>query len=97
MQLVFDGHNDVLLRLMRRGGANPERAFLDGENVGHLDWPRMRAGGCFPLAPALETASASRLDSTLATALSSDESMPPLRNAPSGTSATMRLLTASRR
>ena len=42
---VFDGHNDVLLRLMRRGGANPERAFLDGENVGHLDWPRMRAGG----------------------------------------------------
>jgi membrane dipeptidase len=42
---VFDGHNDVLLRLMRRPGANPERAFLDGENVGHLDWPRMRAGG----------------------------------------------------
>ena len=34
---VFDGHNDVLLRLMRRGGANPERAFLEGDNVGHLD------------------------------------------------------------
>jgi membrane dipeptidase len=42
---VFDGHNDVLLRLMRRSGANPERAFLDGEGIGHLDWPRMRAGG----------------------------------------------------
>ena len=42
---VFDGHNDVLLRLMRRPGTLPERAFLEGENVGHLDWPRMRAGG----------------------------------------------------
>jgi membrane dipeptidase len=42
---VFDGHNDVLLRLMRRGGTSPERAFLDGENAGHLDWPRMRQGG----------------------------------------------------
>jgi membrane dipeptidase len=42
---VFDGHNDVLLRLMRRAGAAPERAFLEGEGVGHLDWPRMRAGG----------------------------------------------------
>ncbi len=42
---VFDGHNDVLLRLMRRVGVNPERAFLEGESVGHLDLPRMRAGG----------------------------------------------------
>jgi membrane dipeptidase len=42
---VFDGHNDVLLRLMRRSGPSPERAFLDGEGIGHLDWPRMRAGG----------------------------------------------------
>jgi membrane dipeptidase len=42
---VFDGHNDVLLRLMRRSGAAPERAFLEGETIGHLDWPRMRAGG----------------------------------------------------
>jgi membrane dipeptidase len=42
---VFDGHNDVLLRLMRRSGKAPERAFLEGESVGHLDWPRMRAGG----------------------------------------------------
>ncbi|HEX2135692.1 MAG TPA: dipeptidase [Microvirga sp.] len=42
---VFDGHNDVLLRLMRRAGRSPERAFLEGENAGHLDWPRMRDGG----------------------------------------------------
>jgi membrane dipeptidase len=42
---VFDGHNDVLLRLMRRPMGQPERAFLDGDGVGHLDWPRMRAGG----------------------------------------------------
>jgi membrane dipeptidase len=42
---VFDGHNDVLLRLARRGGSAPERAFLRGEATGHLDLPRMRAGG----------------------------------------------------
>jgi membrane dipeptidase len=42
---VFDGHNDVLLRLMRRAGKNPEAAFLEGEAAGHLDLPRMQAGG----------------------------------------------------
>jgi membrane dipeptidase len=41
---VFDGHNDVLLRLMR-GKIQPEQAFLEGDNIGHLDWPRMRQGG----------------------------------------------------
>ncbi len=41
---VFDGHNDVLLRLIR-GRAEPERAFLEGDNIGHLDWPRMKEGG----------------------------------------------------
>jgi membrane dipeptidase len=43
---VFDGHNDVLLRLMR-GKIQPEKAFLDGDNIGHLDWPRMKQGGMF--------------------------------------------------
>lgn len=40
---VFDGHNDFLLRLWR----NPDRAalWLTGEGRGHLDLPRMRAGG----------------------------------------------------
>lgn len=43
---VFDGHNDVLLRLMR-GKIQPEKAFLEGDNIGHLDWPRMKQGGMF--------------------------------------------------
>ncbi len=43
---VFDGHNDVLLRLMR-GRIQPEKAFLEGDNIGHLDWPRMKQGGMF--------------------------------------------------
>jgi membrane dipeptidase len=41
---VFDGHNDVLLRLIR-GKTEPERDFLEGDNIGHLDWPRMKEGG----------------------------------------------------
>jgi membrane dipeptidase len=41
---VFDGHNDVLLRLIR-GKIQPERDFLEGDNIGHLDWPRMQEGG----------------------------------------------------
>ncbi len=44
MELVFDGHNDLLLRLCRA----PERraAIWSGaEGGGHLDLPRMRAGG----------------------------------------------------
>jgi membrane dipeptidase len=41
---VFDGHNDVLLRLMR-GKIQPEQAFLEGDSIGHLDWPRMKQGG----------------------------------------------------
>jgi membrane dipeptidase len=42
---VFDGHNDTLLRLFRRGGEAPERAFLDGEAAGHIDLPKPRQGG----------------------------------------------------
>ena len=42
---VFDGHNDVLLRLYRAGLPGAERRFLDGEAAGHLDLPRARAGG----------------------------------------------------
>jgi len=41
---VFDGHNDFLLRLLR----DPERraeTWLQGSAEGHLDLPRMRAGG----------------------------------------------------
>jgi membrane dipeptidase len=42
---IFDGHNDVLLRLHRRGGATAASAFLDGEAKGHLDLPKARQGG----------------------------------------------------
>ncbi|MDW4550991.1 dipeptidase [Defluviimonas sp. D31] len=41
---VFDGHNDFLLRLLRKP-AEREKIWLKGEGKGHLDLPRMRAGG----------------------------------------------------
>lgn len=41
---VFDGHNDFLLRLLR-DPANRETIWLRGEGKGHLDLPRMKAGG----------------------------------------------------
>ena len=42
---IFDGHNDVLLRLYRRGGTDVARAFLEGEAKGQLDLPMARQGG----------------------------------------------------
>ena len=42
---IFDGHNDVLLRLYRRSGTDPPRAFLEGEAKGHLDLPMAQQGG----------------------------------------------------
>lgn len=42
---IFDGHNDVLLRLYRRAGAEAVTAFLHGEDKGHLDLPKARKGG----------------------------------------------------
>jgi membrane dipeptidase len=43
--LVFDGHNDVLLRLHKKAKAGVETDFLDGDGEGHLDLPRMLKGG----------------------------------------------------
>ncbi|MFD1328699.1 dipeptidase [Mycoplana ramosa] len=47
MQLIFDGHNDVLLRLLNnmQGGSDPVAEFRDGTDQGHIDGPRARAGG----------------------------------------------------
>jgi membrane dipeptidase len=47
MQLVFDGHNDVLLRLWhtRKSGADPIQEFTNGTQAGHIDGPRAKAGG----------------------------------------------------
>ena len=42
---VFDGHNDVLLRLHLRGGSDAASQFVKGDGVGHLDLPRARAAG----------------------------------------------------
>jgi membrane dipeptidase len=42
---IFDGHNDVLLRLFLRGGADASQAFLEGEGKGQLDLPMAREGG----------------------------------------------------
>ncbi len=41
---VFDGHNDVLLRLYQKETGDAVRQFLDGDGEGHLDLPRMRKG-----------------------------------------------------
>jgi membrane dipeptidase len=49
---VFDGHNDILLRLFHDPKAR-EAIWLTGEGKGHLDLPRMRqghfAGGFFAI------------------------------------------------
>ena len=47
MQTVFDGHNDVLLRLWRNAqlGVDPVAEFMDGTHEGHIDAPRAKAGG----------------------------------------------------
>lgn len=42
---VFDGHNDVLLRLWVKTEGDPVADFLDGDGLGHLDMPRMKMGG----------------------------------------------------
>jgi membrane dipeptidase len=42
---IFDGHNDVLLRLYQRSGTDAPRAFLEGEAKGHLDLPMAQQGG----------------------------------------------------
>ncbi|MDZ4096611.1 MAG: dipeptidase [Paracoccaceae bacterium] len=41
---VFDGHNDILLRLLL-APENRDTIWLTGEGKGHLDLPRMKAGG----------------------------------------------------
>jgi membrane dipeptidase len=46
MTPVFDGHNDVLLRLYRKAEADGGvGSFLNGDDAGHVDLPRARSGG----------------------------------------------------
>jgi membrane dipeptidase len=42
---IFDGHNDVLLRLYRRASADAVAAFLQGETKGQLDLVKAHRGG----------------------------------------------------
>lgn len=42
---VFDGHNDVLLRLWSYHRDNPVETFLRGPASGQMDLPRIRQGG----------------------------------------------------
>jgi membrane dipeptidase len=42
---VFDGHNDLLLRLWGKKAGDPVASFLAGDGEGHLDLPRMVKGG----------------------------------------------------
>jgi membrane dipeptidase len=44
MHPVFDGHNDILYRL-HLGRSPRDQLWLTGDGQGHLDLPRMRAGG----------------------------------------------------
>lgn len=44
MPLVFDGHNDVLSRLLDAGGLEAAESFLDG-SAGHIDLDKARRGG----------------------------------------------------
>jgi len=47
MQSVFDGHNDLLLRLWRHEAAGKDAIaeFVNGADKGHIDGPRARKGG----------------------------------------------------
>jgi len=42
---VFDGHNDLLLRLLHKQKPAAERDFLDGDGERHMDMPRAIKGG----------------------------------------------------
>ena len=41
---VFDGHNDVLLRLYKSKSSDAVSDFLAGEEAGHIDLKKARAG-----------------------------------------------------
>lgn len=42
---VFDGHNDLLLKLWNAAPGDRDRLWLEGDGSGHLDLPRMVKGG----------------------------------------------------
>jgi membrane dipeptidase len=42
---IFDGHNDVILRLVRAQNGGPDYNFFSENASGHIDLPRARRGG----------------------------------------------------
>lgn len=44
MTPIFDGHNDFLQRVVS-AGADGARIWLEGDGTGHIDLPRVKAGG----------------------------------------------------
>ena len=42
---IFDGHNDVLLRLFNKKNDAAHEHFLSGDGEGHIDLPRAIKGG----------------------------------------------------
>ena len=42
---VFDGHNDILLKMLLADPAKRDALWLEGNGSGHLDLPRMKKGG----------------------------------------------------
>lgn len=59
---VFDGHNDVLLRLHQSSSPDPVADFLAGERAGHIDLTKARAGSFVGGLFALFSPSASKVD-----------------------------------
>ncbi len=41
---IFDGHNDVLLRLYKSASGDVVSDFLNGEEAGHIDLKKAKAG-----------------------------------------------------
>ena len=84
---VFDGHNDVLMRLFGKAKADAASDFVRGDNEGHLDLPRIKkagfAGGMFAIyIPSDDIDSIDDLmqgksyDVPLAKAISQDDALP---------------------
>ena len=75
----FDGHNDVLTRLCNHSVSQAVNAFLNGDNEGHIDLPRMQTGrmvgGLFALFASSPTGNAFNLDDFTGT--SYDIPLPP--------------------
>ena len=66
---VFDGHNDILLRLWNAPGRRRE-IWITGEGRGHLDLPRMQAagfaGGLFAIyVPSLEAIELAQMEAVM--------------------------------